>query len=395
MRSPIAQQDAASTAESTGAGPLRSKRVSVVVGGALDERQRREVAEGMRPRIDVLEMESRFGAQVYDFRWLRRKAETDRKARLTLGLARKTGLWSPLLAHYALRSAKNDDVIYATGEDVGYPLAILMRAYRISRPRLVVRLDQPMLGRTISRRLLADLYVHHALKRMDMIGCQSNVQVQYVHSVIGVPLASLGLAPAKVDTEFFSPEHAASSPTPDFIPDDRYVLSAGLEMRDYATLIEAVRGLPVSLVIGASSPWSHFRFDYDGPLPPNVHVSSFTPVQMRDLYRSSLFSVVPVKPTLRICGITVVLESWAMEKGVIVTRTVGQLDYAHDNETVLFAKPGDAADMRTKIVHLLEHPEEAERLGRNGRRCVERDLSLERFMDRLEGLLTSAVHGRT
>jgi glycosyltransferase involved in cell wall biosynthesis len=391
MRSTIAQLDATPITESAEAELLRSTRVSVVVGGSLDGTLRREVAEGKRPRIDVLEMESRFGAQVYDFRRLRREGETDRKTGLTLRLARKTRLWSPLLAYHALRSVKSDDVVYATGEDVGYPLAMLMRARRVDKPGLVVRLDQPMLGRTISRRLFSDLYVHHALKRIDKVGCHSNVQAQYLSSVAGVPSATLGLLPPKVDTRFFSPERTGPSPAPEFVPEEPYILSAGLEMRDYTTLIEAVRGLSVSLVIGASSPWSHFRFNYDRRLPPNVHVASFTPVQMRELYRSARFVVVPIKPTLRTCGITVVLESWAMEKGVIVSRTIGQLDYAEENETVLFAKPGDVEEMRTKIVYLLENPKEAERLGRNGRKRVEAELNLDHFMDVLEEMLTSAV----
>jgi len=391
MRSTIAQQDATPITESAEAELLRSRRISVVVGGALDETLRQEVREGKRPRIDVLEMESRFGARVIDFGSLQREAGMDRKARLTLGLARKTRLWSPLLAYHALRSVRNDDVIYATGEDVGYPLALLMRARRVNKPRLVVRLDQPMLGRTISRRLFSDLYVHHALKRIDKVGCHSNVQAQYLRSVVGVLAAALGLLPPKVDTRFFSPERAGTSRAPDFVPEEPYILSAGLEMRDYTTLIEAVRGLSVSLVIGASSPWSHFRFSYDRRLPPNVHVASFTPVQMRKLYRSARFVVVPIKPTLRTCGITVVLEAWAMEKGVIVSRTIGQLDYAEENETVLFASPGDVEEMRTKIVHLLENPEEAERLGRNGWRRVETELNLDRFMDVLEEMLMSAV----
>lgn len=394
MRSTITQQDAAPVDNSADAKFLRSKRISVIVGGALDERQRREVAEGKRPRIDVLEMESRFGAQVYDFFRLRREAETDRKARFALGLARKTRLWSPLLAYHALLSVKSDDVVYATGEDVGYPLAMLMRARRVDKPGLVVRLDQPMLGRTISRRLFSDLYVHHALKRIDKVGCHSNVQAQYLSSVVGVPEAALGLLPPKVDTRFFSPERVEPSPALDSVPEEAYILSAGLEMRDYTTLIESVRGLSVPLVIGASSPWSHFRFNYDRRLPPNVHVASFTPVQMRELYRSARFVVVPIKPTLRTCGITVVLEAWAMEKGVIVSRTIGQLDYVEDSETVLFAKPGDVEEMRTKIVYLLENPEEAERLGRNGRKRVETELNLDRFMKAVRELLASAVHGR-
>ena len=389
MKSAVAQQESAPDRDRVGDELLRSKRISVVVGGTLTAAHRREVAEGRRPRVDVFEMESRFGAKVHDFSRLQREAEGERRSPLTRALARRTRLWSPLLAYRVLRSVRGDDVVYATGEDVGYPLALLMRAHRIDGPRLVVRLDQPTLGKTISRRLFSDLYVHHALKRIDRAGCHSNVQLQYLNSVVGVPLSALGLLPPKVDTRFFSAGHAQRPP--DLDVGGRYILSAGLEMRDYATLIEAARGLPVSLVIAAGSPWSHFRFHYQRALPPNVHVSSFTPAQMRDLYRSAQFVVVPVKPTLRTCGITVVLESWAMEKGVIASRTVGLLDYAEDGQTVLFVRPGDVEDMRSKISHLLEHPDEAARLGRNGCERVEADLNLDRFMDLIQQFLASAL----
>lgn len=384
MKSPLVGQDAAAAEDNAGADLLLSKRISVVLGGAIHETTRREVKEGKRPRMDVLEIESRFQARVYDFGRLQQEAKEDRKARFILGLARKTGLWSPCLAYYALGSLKDDDVVYATGEDVGFPLAVMMRLFRIKRPRLLVRLEQPTYGRTMLRQMAFNLYMRAALKRIDMTICRTTAHVQYLNGLVKVPAEALSFAHETTDPAFFSPQAAGTPGTPDLLPPQPYIVSGGLELRDYETLIEAVRGLPLQVVIGAGSPWSHVRFAYDQTLPPNVRVSSFTPVELRELYRKAAFVVVPVKPTLRACGMNVVLEAWAMEKGVILTRTIGQLDYAKDSETVLLVKPGDVQDLRRKIVYLLEHPQEAERLGRNGRSYVDRELNLDRFLDSLQ-----------
>ena len=394
MKLPLVQQGVASPDDNAGGNFLASKKISVVLGGALNETTRREVRDGKRPRIDVLEMESRFRARVYDFGRLQHEAKGHWKARLILGLARKTGLWSACLAYYALGSVKNDDVVYASGEDVGFPLAVMMRLFGLKRARLLVRLEQPTYGRTLLRQMAFNTFMRAALRRVDLTICRTTAHVQYLNSLFKVPMAALSFAPETTDPLFFSPKAAGTTGTSDLLPRQPYIVSGGLEMRDYPTLIDAVRGLPVHLVIGAGSPWSQLRFVYDQTLPPNVRISSFTLEEMRELYRNAAFVVVPIRPTLRACGMNVVLEGWAMEKGVIVTRSIGQLDYGRDSETVLFVKPGDVEEMRTKIVHLLEHPEEAERLGRNGRQHVDTNLNVDRFIDIVQQSLMSVLQGQ-
>jgi glycosyltransferase involved in cell wall biosynthesis len=381
MEAVLAQQYTSPTDDRVGLDILRSRKISVVLGGVLDETARREVREGKRPRVDVLEMESRFQARVIDFGRLVQEAKSDRRARFILGVARRTGLWSPCLAYYALGYVKDDDLVYATGEDVGLPLAMMLRRLRAKRPRLLVRLEQPTYGRNMLRRMAFNVYMRAALRGVDMTICRTTAHVQYLNSLFQIPMSSLSFAAETTDPVFFSRSAPMAPVAPDLLPPEPYIVSAGLEMRDYPTLIDAVRGLPVHAVIGAGSPWSQVRFSHNGTSPPNVRVGSFTAEQMRELYRRAAFVVVPVQPTLRACGMNVVLEGWAMEKGVIVTRTIGQLDYTKDNETVLFVHPNDVEDMRSKIVYLLEHPEEAQRLGHNGRSLVEKSLNLDRFLD--------------
>ena len=51
----------------------------------------------------------------------------------------------------------------------------------------------------------------------------------------------------------------------------RMICSAGLEWRDYPTLIEAVTGMDVEVRLAAASPWSKHRNETENrDLPPNV-----------------------------------------------------------------------------------------------------------------------------
>jgi len=147
------------------------------------------------------------------------------------------------------------------------------------------------------------------------------------------------------------------------------IVTAGLEMRDYGTLSEAVASLDVEVVICAGSPWSHFTFgdDQKRSLPPNILVKRFAPSQMRAVYATADLVVIPVLPTLRACGTNVILEAWCMEKPVIVTKTAGLMEQIIPEETGLFTEPLDISDLQYKIQWLLDRPIEAAYLGRNGR----------------------------
>jgi glycosyltransferase involved in cell wall biosynthesis len=337
-------------------------------------------------------METAFAAQLYDFHRLCLAPDRDRRARRSSALARGTRQWSAALAYDAVRRVEDDDAIYVSGEDVGFPLAALLQLRGKTHPRLVVRLETPTYGRTAVRRGLYGLHRQHALRRIDTLLCRTSAHLQYLHGVEHVPMSKLAVVGETVDTAFFSPSAPeVTDPALEELVTEPFIVSAGLERRDYATLTEAVRGLPLQVVIGAGSPWSHTRFDDNGPLPDNVHVSSFSPTQMRELYRRAAFVVVPVMPTLRACGMNVVLEAWAMGKAVVATRTMGLLDYIVDGETGLLVPPYDVDTMRAMVSRVLENETLAEKLGAAGRQVVESERNLDSYVARVGTYLTEAA----
>jgi glycosyltransferase involved in cell wall biosynthesis len=368
--------------------------ISIIAGGTVDESLRRSVAEHRRPRIDVLEMEARYGARIYDFGGLQRTAAHEIRAKAALKLAEDARQWSLALALDVVPRVRDDDVVYATGEDVGFPLAAVMRRDR-TRPRLVVRLESPNYGRTALRTAVFDLFRHRALERIDTLVCRTSAVLQYLHDVHRVPIDKLALLGETVDAEFWAPSECQHGPDLASLElaGGPFILSAGLEKRDYSTLIAAMRGLPLNLIIAAGSPWSHTRFGEREAeaLPPNVRVASFDARQLRDLYRAAAFVVVPLRPTLRLCGGNVVLEAWAMGKAVIATRTAGILDFIEDEKNGLFVQPYDVQSWRTRITQLLEDEAMSERLGRNGRKIVETERNLDSYLSGLGRVFAGAL----
>ena len=161
-------------------------------------------------------------------------------------------------------------------------------------------------------------------------------------------------------------------------------VAVGLEARDYPTLLKAVDGLPVQVVIAAASPWSKRADTTQGrAIPANVEVRRFSQHELRQLYGDAQFMVMPLQNVDFQAGVTAILEAMAMKRAVICSRTPGQTDVIVEGETGLYVPPGDVAALRSAIVHLLEHPDAAHRMGVSGRKRIEQFMSLSHYVQRL------------
>jgi glycosyltransferase involved in cell wall biosynthesis len=283
-------------------------------------------------------------------------------------------------------SSRDDDVVYATGEDVGLPLAAFLRLGRRARPRVVMRLEQIGRGRSSLRRAVLALYEDAAMSRVDLVLCRTRALLQFLHSVVGVPAHKLRFVPETVDLAFFS---ADSAPVlSEDVPDGPFVFAAGLELRDYPTLLAAAEAIPACVVIAAGSHWSHGGFEAN-ELPPNVRIISTGPAGMRELYRHCECAVVPLRPSLRSCGISVMLEAWAMARPVVATATAGLIDYVHPDRCVT-VPAYDSGALASGIRSLLSSSAKARRLAANGRAFVQEELSLDRYVSEVSGLIIGA-----
>jgi glycosyltransferase involved in cell wall biosynthesis len=351
--------------------------VVLTVSGVIDPRVEEQVANGARPCPDYLAMARVFGATLLDY-------AAARRATGWLGrLIEKLGGPNLLLAWACFTQCRNSRVIFSDGEQVGIPLAALLKFLGWllpARPQHLMIVHVLSVGKKM---LFFDwLRVH---SHVDVFFTYSSWQKTFIEQRWGVPAERVVFTPFMVDAQFFAPDRVTPQP-------GRALCAVGLERRDYPTLLEAIRGMDARVVIAAASPWSKQSDTTHGQgIPANVTVSRFTQYDLRQLYADCRFLVMPLYDVDFQAGVTAILEAMAMGRAVICSRTRGQTDVVVDGVNGLYVPPGDPVALRQTVQHLLDQPDEAERMGRAGRQRVEHEMSLACYVDRLNRYVQLAL----
>ena len=343
-----------------------SRRVLLTVSGTIPGDLAERVTQGCQPRPDYMELARAFDADVLDL------GEVVRTSGRSVRLAARWLGVGVALAWVCFRRRHSYQLVVTDGEQVGLPLAALLRLFPSRRPQHV------MIAHLMSVRKKAVPFRTFRLAAcIDRMIVYASCQADYVVEALGYPRERIVLTPFMVDSAFFAPVSRRRGDPP-------LVVSAGLEFRDYPTLLEAVRDLDVRVVLAAASPWSRRRDTTgDTTLPPNVEVRRLNLADLRALYTDADLVVVPVVETMFQAGITTILEAMSMGKPVLCTRTLGQTDTVIDDETGVYVPPGDAAAMRSAILSLLDDAGRAARLGAAARRWVEQHADIEVYAHRL------------
>jgi glycosyltransferase involved in cell wall biosynthesis len=337
-------------------------RVLLTVSGSIPTDVHEAVAQRRRPRVDYLELSEAFGADLLDHPTA---IAQHRIANRVLG--RLLGP-NAVLAWACYRRRRHYDVIVTDGEQIGLPLAVLSWW---SRRRTAAR--HVMIVHIMSRTPKVRLFQLLRLRRhIDAFLVYSSAQQAFAIDRLGMPAERVTLTPFMVDTAFFDPAGT------DVRPDGPLIAAAGLECRDYVTMLDAVAALEVPVVIAAASPWSKRTSGLDGlPLPANVTVVRLDLFQLRDLYARSTVVVMPLHEVDFQAGITTILEAMSMGKAMVCTRTTGQTDVIEEGVTGRYVPVGEAVDMRTAIQELLGDPERSAAFGRNAREWVRANADID------------------
>jgi GT2 family glycosyltransferase len=336
---------------------------------------------------------------------------------------RKTDVWRRGLAGRVLSlelshawevagQVRRGDVVYADQEALGVALLGTL-ALRRRRPLRVV-----VLAHLPGRRWKATaLWLATRLLGPGRLVVHSQRQADLIRPYLPGNWLLLTL-PYQVDAEFWRTTGREQDPLP-------LLVAVGSEQRDYVTLVRAVEGLPVKLVIAAGSNWAR-SIASAGRLPANVeYISRVVPYRhLRDLYERATLVAVPLVEGSNQAGITCLLEGMSMSRPVVTTATAGQqeavcgplvrsdggLDPAATagrgpsviipearglpcRPNGLYVPPGDVGAWRAAIMKLVEDRDLRESLGAAGRQDAERFYSIEAFSTRF-GLALTAPDGR-
>jgi glycosyltransferase involved in cell wall biosynthesis len=337
-------------------------RCLILAAGRFDDELKAQIAAEREPRLDVFELKRDLNADVLDFK------DVDGSSHPAVKLAARTAGPSAAVAVLGFLQRKRYDAFFTTGEDIGLPLAALLKATGSKR----------------SHTMIAHTLFPAKKRAFFKLGVGSQLDKVLVYSTSEEQLATgeLGLAPAKVerlyyhaDERFFRPGLAPIEPD--------LLCAAGQLLRDYDCLVEATRDLPVRVQIAAGSPWIDKKLEPTRALPPNVTWGKLGRYALRDLYSRAALAIVPIKQNHYQTGIATILEMMAMGKCVIASRTHGQTDTIVDGVTGIYVPPGDPAALRQAIQRMLDNPEQAAEIGRAARRFMEEKAGLDLFCERI------------
>ena len=197
----------------------------------------------------------------------------------------------------------------------------------------------------------------------------------------GVPAGKVLLVPNASDLDLFQPAH----------PPERFLVSyfgTMGEANDLSLAIEAARLLPdVPFVLMGDG---KRRAELERSAPPNVSfpgaASSKEEVAALAARSAACLTFFKDVPVLATNSPNKLFDTFAAGRPAMVNMDGWMRQLVEDNDAGLYVR--DAADLAQKLAWLRAHPEEVERMGRNGRALAERefdrDLLARRVLDVLE-----------
>ncbi|HEY3253420.1 MAG TPA: hypothetical protein VGJ91_05710, partial [Polyangiaceae bacterium] len=210
-------------------------RSLILAAGRFDDALKKRIAEDREPRLDVFELADALGATVLDF------GDVDRSSSSAVKLTARAAGASAAVALLGFQQRARFDAIFTTGEDIGLPLAALLKTSR-------ARCSHTMIAHTLypaKKRVFFSVGRVHS--QLDRVLVYSTSEERLAIDELHVPAERVERLYYHADQKFFRPSDAPSEPG--------LVCAAGQLLRDYDCLIAAVRNLPIRVQIAAGSPW--------------------------------------------------------------------------------------------------------------------------------------------
>ncbi|HEX6983573.1 MAG TPA: glycosyltransferase family 4 protein [Balneolaceae bacterium] len=329
-----------------------------------DEEIKRREEKNMHPRSSKLE--EALSAEVLDERYLSQKVPAIRRRIYKFFPVELAQVIETLIIH------KKYDAIYSESERVGFPLALVMKFLRIKTPHTMVIARITSMNE--KREKQKKWFLEQTKETVDLFIFWSSVQRNIAVNELGVSPEKAKWIRRGIDQRFWHPVNTETD----------MICSAGMEMRDYPTLVEALRSLDIPCHFAVGTARGQIfetvqRLYNVDRMPENITVGKKSYRELRKLYARSRFVVVALLPTDSDNGLTTILEAMAMGKAVICSRTEGQIDVIKEGETGIYVPAGDPAALRNAIIELWNDPALAERMGKKGRERIEKYFRVEEF----------------
>ncbi|MCS7007960.1 MAG: glycosyltransferase family 4 protein, partial [Gaiellaceae bacterium] len=279
----------------------------------------------------------------------------------------------------SLRAIARADVVFSTVDTVGIPLVLLGRVGLVRTPIVYVAIGLP--ERLAQLRGAGARWLYRsAYRRTRAIVAYGAGEVDALREWLGADGPEVVLVPFGVDTEAFQPDPNAA-PVAD-------VVSVGADpRRDWSLLVSVAARRPAWTFHVVAS--SESAAGLEG-VPANVTLERDVPLPVaRDRLAGARVVVLPVRENSYSGATTVLLQSMALAKPVVVSRTAALARGYHlvDGVNCRLVPPGSADALEQAVAELLADSAQAAHIGSCARETVERYLSWERYAGDLTTLL--------
>lgn len=295
-------------------------------------------------------------------------------------------LWGNLETVLAHRKRANAaDVVVATVDNVGIPLALLNLIGFIRPPIIYVSIGFPEKIMNVRSRFRVFL-CKTALRRMACVMAYGFEEVLWIREWLNnaETLVPVYFIPFGVNVEYFDPSSVSSSQQID-------VLSIGADVqRDYPLLIEYAKlHQETSVMIVTNKENARIM----KPVCANVNIIYDAPFsEIRGLLAGARVVALPVKENTYSGATTTLLQAMAMAKPIVIS-SVGAIREGYglrDGENCLLVRPGDVSEFGTAIDRLLSDRLLADKLGKQARTLAVQSLSWNRYVDDMMDIIKKA-----
>lgn len=177
-------------------------------------------------------------------------------------------------------------------------------------------------------------------------------------------------------------------------PQARAFISTGKENRDFATLLKAFAetGLPVDIYTTRDKSYEQLLKQYTSYTNIRAHFTGgIIPHQLAiEVCRSKVVVICCLDFPYTV-GLTTLVEALALGLPVICSRNPKfEMDIEKEGAGI-YVDYNDTEGWKQAISYLHTHPEEAQRMGANGRKLAEREYNLEHYSRELAEILTDTI----
>ena len=262
------------------------------------------------------------------------------------------------LINKSFKRFKDDEILVATTNGIGLTLSIAKTFGLIKSPIVFISMGLLSNKVTLFKKFIYGLI----LKNIFILFISKSEEKFFKKSM---PSLNVSYIPFGIDNTFWIEESSSNK--------ENYALGIGNDLaRDWDILIKAWEDSFPKLKIITSQKLSTNKKNIE-IIKGNWRENLLTDKQIRKLYGSACFTLIPLKETIQPSGQSVCLQAMSCNKSVIMSNIFGIWDSSKliHKKNIYLVKPSSISSLNLAIKNLIKNKRLNETIAKNGKKMVD------------------------